>query len=280
MPDSDDDFGGSLMIDLRIHTSDPRRRDLIRRYWKLGRSGSDFVEPFDAPKRDFGLSRGGIVGIVRSDSTALSSAHRCTECGKPKEFDCWNDLRDNPKQKPFTCEDCASVVAKQAGTAKRQAPVEGPEKEGALGSEGVSKGKEIHRGEEGRMTASEVGVDAEGNVGTEADSEGEAGTETLGRPLRAAAWELAEASRHLRAPPGGQTAWVRSSLVDQTDADRKCTGKLNVFPVTVKAKEKPGRKAGRLNQNTTDLVWRPEQACLALEPDNMRPPLPGHGKAD
>lgn len=202
MSDSDDDFGGSFMIDLRIHTSDPRRRELIRRYWKLGRSGSDFAEPFDALKRDFGLSRGGIVGIVRSDSTALSGVHRCTECGKPKEFDCRKDFRDTPKQKPFTCEDCAK--AKPVGTtapvdtAGGQAPVERSEKEGALGFKGVSKEKDIQRGEEDRVTASDAGVDAEENAGTEADLEGETEMETLGRPLRAAARELVEASRHLR----------------------------------------------------------------------------------
>ena len=196
--------GGSFMIDLRIHTSDPRRRELIRRYWKLGPGGSDFAEPFEALKSDFGLSRGGIVGIVRSDSTAFSGIHRCSGCGKRKEFDCRKDFRDTPKQKPYTCEKCANARREQAGAARRQAAVETPKEEGASkpegapGPEGISKEKKISREEEGHSTAEEVEACAGENASADADSQAEAEMETLGRPLRAAARELAEASRHLK----------------------------------------------------------------------------------
>ncbi len=106
-----DDLTGSYMIDLQIHTDDPRRRELIERYWRLAQGGGDFAEPLDTLKEEFGLSRGGIVGIVRAESTAESGVHLCTGCGDPKEFDCRKDYRSTPKQRPFVCQDCATKSA-------------------------------------------------------------------------------------------------------------------------------------------------------------------------
>lgn len=97
------DFG---MIDLEILTDDERKRELIRRYWKLNSSGTDFAESLETLKKEFGLSRGSILGIVRSNSRAVSKIHVC-ECGHRKVFDCRKDFRSTPKRKPFVCQECA-----------------------------------------------------------------------------------------------------------------------------------------------------------------------------
>lgn len=56
-------------------------------------------------KEDFGLSRGAILGIVRSGSRAVSEIHVC-RCGARKEFDSRKDFRSTPTQKPYVCEEC------------------------------------------------------------------------------------------------------------------------------------------------------------------------------
>jgi hypothetical protein len=93
------------MIDLKISTDDECKRELIRRYWKLAVNGSGFAESMETLKEDFGLSRGAILGIVRSNSRAVSKIHQC-ECGHRKTFDSRKDFRSTPKQKPFVCPKC------------------------------------------------------------------------------------------------------------------------------------------------------------------------------
>ena len=93
------------MIDLKISTDHKRRREQIRRYWRLDANGSDFAESMDTLKEDFDLSQGAILGIVRSNSRAVSKIHRC-DCGHRKEFDSRKDFRSTPKQKPFVCPEC------------------------------------------------------------------------------------------------------------------------------------------------------------------------------
>lgn len=106
------------MIDLKISTDQERRREQIRRYWRLDANGSDFAESMDTLKEDFGLSQGAILGIVRSNSRAVSKIHKC-DCGHRKEFDSRKDFRSTPKQKPFVCPKChengASSDAKTFG---------------------------------------------------------------------------------------------------------------------------------------------------------------------
>lgn len=93
------------MIDLSIFAEKDRRRQLISRYWELSSPGNDFAEPMKQIKEDFGLSRGAILGIVRSGSRAVSEIHVC-RCGARKEFDSRKDFRSTPTQKPYVCEEC------------------------------------------------------------------------------------------------------------------------------------------------------------------------------
>ncbi len=93
------------MIDLSIFAEKDRRRQLISRYWELSPPGNDFAEPMKQIKEDFGLSRGAILGIVRSGSRAVSEIHVC-RCGARKEFDSRKDFRSTPTQKPYVCEEC------------------------------------------------------------------------------------------------------------------------------------------------------------------------------
>jgi hypothetical protein len=93
------------MIDLTIFPDDDRRRELITRYWKLSSNGSDFTEPMKSIKEEFELSRGAILGIVRSGSEAVSRIHVC-KCGHRKEFNSRKDFRSTPTQKPYVCEEC------------------------------------------------------------------------------------------------------------------------------------------------------------------------------
>jgi hypothetical protein len=93
------------MIDLEILTDDQRKRELIQRYWKLGSSGNDFSVSLKTLKAEFELSRGAILGIVRSNSRAVSRIHQC-KCGSRKEFDSRKDFRSTPKQKPYVCQEC------------------------------------------------------------------------------------------------------------------------------------------------------------------------------
>jgi hypothetical protein len=106
------------MIDLRIHTDEPWRQDLIRRYWKHGASGG-FEESLDALTDEYRLSRGSILGIVRSGSTAYSEVHYCAECGAQKTFDSRKDLRETPKQQTFLCEDCRPGGSEEAAEGSR-----------------------------------------------------------------------------------------------------------------------------------------------------------------
>lgn len=113
----------STMIDLRISADQKRRREQIRRYWKLDASGSDFAESMDTLKEDFELSQGAILGIVRSNSRAVSKIHEC-DCGHRKEFDSRKDFRSTPKQKPFVCPEChengAANGAETSGGSSRE----------------------------------------------------------------------------------------------------------------------------------------------------------------
>jgi flagellar biosynthesis GTPase FlhF len=89
------------MIDLRIDTDDEQKREIIQQYWALDPDGS-FSTSMKSIKAEFGLSRGAIVGIVRSESTALSRIHQC-QCGKKKEFDSRADFRSTPKMTSYSC---------------------------------------------------------------------------------------------------------------------------------------------------------------------------------
>jgi len=89
------------MIDLRIDTDDEQKRKIIQKYWALDPDGS-FSTAMKSIKKEFGLSRGAIVGIVRSESTALSRIHQC-ECGKRKAFDSRADFRSTPKMTSYSC---------------------------------------------------------------------------------------------------------------------------------------------------------------------------------
>ena len=113
----------STMIDLKISADQKRRREQIRRYWKLDASGSDFAESMDTLKEDFELSQGAILGIVRSNSRAVSKIHEC-DCGHRKEFDSRKDFRSTPKQKPFVCPEChengAANGAETSGGSSRE----------------------------------------------------------------------------------------------------------------------------------------------------------------
>lgn len=115
------------MIDLQIFTDVGRRKELIRRYWKLNDSGNDFEEPMDSIKDDFNLSRGAILGIIRSKSRAVSQIHEC-ECGHQKVFDSRKDFRSTPKQKPFVCETCQETGSDEhpGGDVHRPSEKKGP----------------------------------------------------------------------------------------------------------------------------------------------------------
>lgn len=183
---SGEDHTGSFMIDLRIHTDDPRRRELIKRYWTLDERGSDFDEPFSDLKEDFGLARGGIVGIVRSDSTAVSGVHRCTGCGRRKTFDCRKEFRDTPTQKAFVCERCAEKGRSSSD-----------ERDGSdLGTDGEEK---IDPRTDGPQVEPKGAARREGALG-EVETE-DVSSESTSSPhrhsLQAAAQSLDEARRHL-----------------------------------------------------------------------------------
>ncbi|MCS3679240.1 hypothetical protein GGP72_003216 [Salinibacter ruber] len=105
------------MIDLSIFAEKDRRRQLISRYWELSSPGNDFAEPMKQIKEDFGLSRGAILGIVRSGSRAVSEIHVC-RCGARKEFDSRKDFRSTPTQKPYVCEECKEAHSADGQIAK------------------------------------------------------------------------------------------------------------------------------------------------------------------
>lgn len=93
------------MIRLDITTEDPSYRDIIRRYWKLD-TGSRFAEPLSAIEEDHGLTRGGILSIVRTHSRAISKVHQCGECGREKEFHSRKEYRETPTQTSYCCAEC------------------------------------------------------------------------------------------------------------------------------------------------------------------------------
>jgi len=126
------------MIDLSIFAEKDRRRQLISRYWKLSSPGNDFAEPMKQIKEDFGLSRGAILGIVRSGSRAVSQIHVC-RCGRRKEFDSRKDFRSTPTQKPYVCEECKedhSAGGQTAKTADGDASESAPTRSGRVPSVG------------------------------------------------------------------------------------------------------------------------------------------------
>lgn len=103
------------MINLQFFTDDERKRELITRYWKLGPRGRDFAEPMETLKEEFGLSRGGILGIVRTSSNAVSEIHKC-ECGRLKLFSSRKDFRSTPKQTPYVCQQCQEEASSNGST--------------------------------------------------------------------------------------------------------------------------------------------------------------------
>jgi predicted amino acid dehydrogenase len=99
------------MIDVRIHTTDPMHRDVIKRYWALS-SGRQFEEEVSEIAADYGLTWGQILSIVNSSSTVVSTVHRCVRCHRSKVFTCRKDFRKTRMHKPYVCDACRSKDGK------------------------------------------------------------------------------------------------------------------------------------------------------------------------
>jgi hypothetical protein len=191
------------MIDLSIFAEKDRRRQLISRYWELSSSGTDFAEPMKQIKEDFGLSRGAILGIVRSGSRAVSKIHMC-RCGARKEFDSRKDFRSTPTQKPYVCEECKedhSADGQIAKTADGGASESVPTRSGGETPGGEKPGGEPPVGDnplvETQLEDLFGAISSSANVEKRASAAGGMEEKRLRQRLRRLARGLSRASRTL-----------------------------------------------------------------------------------
>lgn len=90
------------MIDVQYETDDPKRHEIIKRYFATDERGR-FLEDVSEIASDHGMTWKQILSIVRSCSTALSTVHRCKVCGKQKEFTSRQDIRENRTMETYLC---------------------------------------------------------------------------------------------------------------------------------------------------------------------------------
>jgi predicted transcriptional regulator len=90
------------MIDVQYKTDDPKRREIVERYFATDERGR-FLEDVSEIASDHGMTWKQILSIVRSCSTALSTVHRCEICGRQKEFTSRQDIRENRTMGAYLC---------------------------------------------------------------------------------------------------------------------------------------------------------------------------------
>jgi len=102
----------TAMIDIHYETDDPKRRELVDRYFATNERGQ-FVENVTDIAADYGMTWKQVLAIVRSCCTALSSVHRCEVCDRRKEFTSRKDIRENRTMDTFTCARCRREQAQR-----------------------------------------------------------------------------------------------------------------------------------------------------------------------
>ena len=90
------------MIDVQYETDDPKRREIVKRYFATDEHGR-FLDDVSEIASDHGMTWKQILSIVRSCSTALSTVHQCEVCGRQKEFTSRQDIRENRTMDAYLC---------------------------------------------------------------------------------------------------------------------------------------------------------------------------------
>ncbi len=95
------------MIDLEIHTNDPKAKLACLRYWNLNQD-DEFTENVPLLASEYGMNMSAFIRFVNKHSTAYHKEVVCNECGKRYVYASRSDYKQThlPVKGFYTCDSC------------------------------------------------------------------------------------------------------------------------------------------------------------------------------